>query len=342
MSSIGLLHCSDLHIGREPGNDQFTQKPVLRYANAHALPLARGLTEVVDDVAQQCGLGADEPPRVIMSGDLTATGHAKEFVVAHTYLRSFWRIVRDPQTRLAGLDVRDSTQDPNPRLAAVAGNHEQWRGRGFMHNVGYTPALRNTHFRATSWIRTWRSGNLELEVYGLDSNAGLPQAKGSWRQRGELDLSPGGEIANLERDLKQNSSAILPPGVQYRVRAFLLHHSLASGGGVKKASVQKLLELAETHSFAAVLTGHTHDFIANPRDTLPTRHHKLWELRSASALQGPENRQNPSAGFLAHRLWVDGNQVRWQAWRYLWDVAAQAFAIWQPDVAAPFADFVAP
>ena len=36
MSKLGLLHCSDLHIGKEPANDQFTNKPVFRYGNAHA------------------------------------------------------------------------------------------------------------------------------------------------------------------------------------------------------------------------------------------------------------------------------------------------------------------
>ena len=175
MSNIALLHCSDLHIGQEPGNDQFKNVPVIRYANAHALPLARGLREVVDDVAAQCGLGEEEEPYIVMSGDLTARGHAKEFVVAHSFLRSFWREVRSPEDKLAGMDVRDAISDSAPRLATIPGNHDQWKGQSYRNNVGYNPNLRGTHFRATYWRRAWQSGELELELYGLDSNAGLPQ-----------------------------------------------------------------------------------------------------------------------------------------------------------------------
>ena len=243
---------------------------------------------------------------------------------------------------MAGLDIRDAISQANPRLAAVAGNHDQWRGQGYLNNVGYTPGLRNTHFRPTYWKRTWQAGELELELYGLDSNAGLAQTKGNWRQRGSLDLSQGGEYDQLAAELQQNWPPNLPADVQYRVRALMVHHSLTSGGGLQSASVTKILELAEAYRFAAVLTGHTHEFKANPHDTLPTKKQKLWELRSASALQGPENRLKPAPGFLAHQIFVDGTHVQWQAWRYVWDASAQSFAILFADLANPFADFTVP
>jgi hypothetical protein len=342
MSNIALLHCSDLHIGQEPGNDQFKNVPVIRYANAHALPLARGLREVVDDVAAQCGLGEEEEPYIVMSGDLTARGHAKEFVVAHSFLRSFWREVRSPEDKLAGMDVRDAISDSAPRLATIPGNHDQWKGQSYRNNVGYNPNLRGTHFRATYWRRAWQSGELELELYGLDSNAGLPQTQGSWRQRGQLDLLKNGEVDQLETYLQQNQPPTLPAGISYQVRALVVHHSLASGGGLRSASCDRLLELAEAYHIAAILTGHTHDFLAKPMDTLPNKLRKVYELRSASALQGPENRLKPSPGILAHRIFVDANQVRWQAWRYEWDSSNKSFAILSQDLANPFADFIVP
>jgi hypothetical protein len=339
MSNIALLHCSDLHIGQEPGNDQFEKIPLFRLANAHALPLGRGLREVVDDVAVQCGLGEDEDAYIVMSGDLTARGHAKEFVVAHSFLRSFWREVRSPENQLAGMDVRDSLNDSAPRLAAVSGNHDQWKGKSYRNNVGYNPNLKGTHFRATYWRRAWQSGELELELYGLDSNAGLSTTF-SLNQRGQLDLSKNGEVDQLEAYLGKNQSPILPDGIRYQVRALVLHHSLASSG-LRRDSRDRLLALAETYHIAAILTGHTHDFLANPMDTMPNKQRKVYELRSASTMQGPENRSRPSPGFLAHRIFVDGNRVRWKAWRYKWDSWTQSFAILSQDVANPFADFVA-
>jgi hypothetical protein len=131
-------------------------------------------------------------------------------------------------------------------------------------------------------------------------------------------------------------------GRDLRNEHLVVHHSLASGGGLRSASCDRLLELAEAYHIAAILTGHTHDFLAKPMDTLPNKLRKVYELRSASALQGPENRLKPSPGILAHRIFVDANQVRWQAWRYEWDSSNKSFAILSQDLANPFADFIVP
>jgi len=341
-NSIGLVHSSDLHIGRDPANDQFTNVPLKRYGNAHAFMLGRGLREALDDVAVQCQVATDRELFHVMSGDLSATGHAKEFLVAHTFLRSLWRELREPESSVSGVNLNDSISHPAPRLATVPGNHDQWHGQSYLKNVGYNPTLRGRHFRSTFWRRSWQSGQFEFELYGLDSNAGLPQGHGSWRQRGELDLTANGEVDEMEKHLLNNPSDALPSRIGHRVRALVLHHSLASGGGLKTGSRTKLLELAESHGFAAILTGHTHDFLQDRLTTLSGRLTQVYELRSASAMQGPETRLNPSPGFLAHRIFVDRTQKRWQSWRYVWDSTLQGFAILRDDAKAPFADFVCP
>jgi Calcineurin-like phosphoesterase len=339
---IGLVHSSDLHIGRYPANDRFNSAPLLRYGNAHSLLLGRGLVDAMDDVAAVCQLASPQSLFHVMSGDLTATGHAKEFLVAHTYLRSFWRQTRSPETA-TGLNLNDPLAHQSPRLATVSGNHDQWRGQSFVKNVGYNPSLSGTHFRKTFWCRTWRSNRLELELYGLDSSAGLSTTKGTWSQPGRLDLSKGGDVARLEQHLKKNPLRPLPAGILGRARALVLHHSLASGGGLEAASQQQLLALAAAHGFAAILTGHTHDFLDNPMVVkLPGGgHRQIHELRSASATQGPEKR-TPAPGFLAYQIAIDGTQIRWKAWRFLWNPMAQSFAVWQPDRKKPFADFITP
>ncbi len=346
MASLALMHSSDYHFGREraPDASQFSTTWPWKYGNPHDWLLVRGLSEAVPFVQALCKAA----PLHTVSGDLTATGHEDEFLNAHTFLRSRWREKRDPESQTVGFDVRDSIQSSDPRLAVVAGNHDQWRGKGFLQNVGYTPALRSTHFRATHWKRTWSAGPIALELHGLDSNAGCPQSF-SFKQRGQLDFQTGGEVDQLENDLK--NPAPLPSGAAHRVRAFVIHHSLNSGGGLKRRSKRKLRTLAETHKVAAVLTGHTHDFLAKDHQTLPTNARRLWELRSASAVQGPESRVAPAPGFLAHHLFVEGAQVRWQSWRFVWDSAAKAFVLLDPYDPAnahdprrhkPFANFLCP
>ena len=341
-NAIGILHSSDLHIGREPANDQFTRVPVLRHGNGHSLLLARGLREAVNDVIAQWNLAEDDELYHVMSGDLTATGDGKEFLVGHSFLRSLWREKRSPHSSLIGFNLNEPDSHPGPRLVTVPGNHDQWKGQGFLKNVGYNPRLRRIHFRETFWIRQWRSGELEVEVYGLDSNAGLPQSRGPWRQRGELDLKKGGEVDRLEQHLANNPFNAMPPEISHRVRVLVIHHSFASGGGLKRRSRDSVLRLAESHRFAAVLTGHAHDFLNNPMDTQPGKLRTIIELRTASAMQGPETRLRPSPGFLAHRILVDGNRVRWQSWRYEWNATVQGFAVLSSDLSTPFADFFCP
>jgi hypothetical protein len=81
-------------------------------------------------------------------------------------------------------------------------------------------------------------------------------------------------------------------------------------------SQQALRYLAGRYSVAAILTGHTHDFLADRYDLVDFSPHQLREFRSATTLQAEARpfRQ----GFYGHQIVLDGGQVSWTAHPYQW------------------------
>jgi hypothetical protein len=173
----------------------------------------------------------------------------------------------------------------------------------------------------------WRSpsGALQLEIFGIDSNAGLRQQPVN---RFALGRFEDGDLRQLG-DMLQ--AATLSPDVQ-RVRAIITHHSLSYlsrfpyWGPLRKyemesESREELLRLAARGHVAAILTGHIHEFAFPPfpKETASGTQWVVRELRSASALQGPARRDNPLPGFLAHRIWLSRQGVQWSVYRYMWN-----------------------
>ena len=346
MDQIVLLHCSDVHFCEIPVNTNFSKLWGRRDQNAHDYQLCQGLQPAIEDVRMLTELPENEDLRIIVSGDLTATGGDNEFVVGHSFFRSHYRLRREELTSdRMGFDVRGGSAADQFPLRLVPGNHDHWWGSSWMW--GNNPNIRGSHFRDTPWLLAWRAGALELEVAGLDSCAGIDPKKRNKRQIGKLDLSNDGEVKRLKQALKVSDAKGLPDGVHARVRTIVVHHSLAYSGGLtgklelENASKQVLLELAEEFRIAAFLTGHTHDFFFDPPfDTLPKGSAKVYELRSASTLQGPHTRKTPEPpGFWAHKIWLDGGQAKWTSWRYYWN-GADGF---EPvDRAAPCVEFDPP
>jgi len=344
VDQIVLLHCSDVHFGEIPANNRFFPGP-MRGENAHDFQLCLGLNPAMEDIRDLTGLPDDEEIRIVVSGDLTATGGHKEYLVGHSFLRSLYRIRREPASDVAGFDIRANRTTEDLPLRAVPGNHDHWWGSRLMW--AKNPNIRGSHFRNTSWLLPWRSGALVLEVGGLDSCAGVDPKKRNIKQIGKLDLSKGGEVERLKDLLRKSDKAGLPQGATARVRTIVVHHSLAYAGGwwgalkLDDASKQALLEVAEEFRIAAFLTGHTHDFFFDPPfDTLPKRSSKVYELRCASTLQGPHSRDDPEApGFWAHKIWVERGQAKWTSWRYYWNGSSR----FEPkDRKKPCVDFPAP
>jgi hypothetical protein len=325
MDQIVLLHCSDVHFGEIPANNRFHRWGPMKAQNAHDFLLCLGLRPALEDMRDLTDLTDDQEVKIVVSGDLTLAGGDKEFLVGHSFLRSLYRVRREPASDVAGFDIQSNGNAEDLPLRAVPGNHDHWWGSRFMW--GNNPNIRGAHFRDTPWLLSWRTGALVLEVGGLDSCAGIDPRQRNVKQIGSLDLSKGGEFKILKDSLRQSNANGLPDGVARRVRVIVVHHSLAYAGGLRGAlkldddSKQALLELAEEFQIAAYLTGHTHDFFFEPPfPTLPNGSHRVYELRSASTLQGPHDRHDPEPpGFWAHKVSFDGKQVKWTAWRYYWN-----------------------
>jgi muconolactone delta-isomerase len=252
-------------------------------------------------------------------GDLTALGDTREYAVAHSFLLSRFHLRRGRTRAKVGLAV------PDAHLASVPGNHDHWDGDKWTR--AFNPAIVPRHFEAGPWRKVWRSsgGALRLELFGIDSNAGLRQQARNILARGSFE----------DRDLRQLEvllgAAGPSPGVQ-SVRAIVTHHSLSYqssfpfAGPLRKeemesASREELLRLAGQGQVAAILTGHVHEFAFQPftRKRASGTDWVVRELRSASALQGPARRNDPLPGLLAHRIWLGPQGVTWSVYRYMWN-----------------------
>jgi hypothetical protein len=280
MEQIVVLHFSDTHFGAILANNQFSW---LTGWAAHDMLLCRAVPLALDDVRVLLALEDSHELCVAVSGDLTCTGESKEFPVAHSFFRSQWYL-RRPPSRGVGLSVQDG------RLAYIPGNHDHWDGQR-VPPLAYTPSILRQHFYPTPWRTLWKSpgGSLELELYGIDSNAGLKNQSQNFLARGSFAAS---ELAQMENLLQESDAHPLPTGT-VRVRAILTHHSLAYHDRLLRkqalddVSRDRLLDLAGKHRIAAILTGHTHDFYLNKPFLVPVpgvSNHEVHELRSATTL----------------------------------------------------------
>jgi 3',5'-cyclic AMP phosphodiesterase CpdA len=297
MGKIILAQISDLHFDENILNDRFNRVPG---REGHDKVLAFGLMPALEGIPIDCQ--TTEPLHVVVSGDLTRTGEASEFAVAHTLLLSTVRLNLLPPPDLLGYGT------PEDRFMSVPGNHDQY-GAGPM--AAFNPTLSGVHFDATPWHRRIRdsTGELTLDLFGIDSNSGrIPAPPG-------LNLLAWGQVADLELNSLENLLRRTPHApTGQTIRALVMHHSLSYFGGVPGAllwmgallsrSKRRLRHMCATYGISAVLTGHTHDLfckelVSNSGGGVP---HVFWELRSPSTLIGPV--YNHVHGFLVHELQI--------------------------------------
>lgn len=308
MDQISILHLSDLHINHVVVNNQMSWIGGWR---AHDFLLCQALNSSLGDVRWLLNT-QDAPLRVVVSGDLTAAGGASEFPIAHSLIRSLLRWRRLMPSGELGLRASDD------QVGVVAGNHDQWGGQKLPPtalNLGLVPV----HFRRTPWMKEWREGALVVELFGIDSNAGLTNT--NWRARGRFSDSD----LNALRVLIAESDKQVLNAKETRVRVIVTHHSPSYLAPLYSrplhcteldaASRENLLQLCRDFNISAVLTGHTHDFLFK---SLSTDAEGPMELRSASTLQGPA-RRTPAPGFLVHRIRKQTDVTTWAAWRYGFD-----------------------
>lgn len=333
MSEFGVLHVSDFHFGGRLDPWIYFNAPLVKYRNPHSLELAAGLQEAILSIPENHDIPV-EAIKIIMSGDVTATGSEHEFCVAHTYVQAGFRFTCPASSDLGlGCDVHHST------LLKVPGNHDQWCGTHFPGKCGYNTQLSGTHFVPTPWHDIWDYDGSRVHFFGIDSCSGLSTNAPTWNQEAALDLSVGGEVDRLEDELRhvqQNDPAD-------HLNVLVLHHSLASTG-FDLPSKHRLLDLVETYAIRIVLTGHTHDSFTQQLDSIHAHGKKLesFEIRAPSALQGPPSRTWPEApGFLLHTVrpihgYSGGTEFEWNAYRYQWDVPTACFELFDKSSPSSF------
>lgn len=323
MSSLGIIHFSDLHIGESP-SPAHSRIPYKRRANAHDWILAKEFQRMHSVVKNFLQIDQDDL-YFVMSGDLTANGGYGELVNGHTYIQGRWE-TSCPANQVVGLNF-DLTTNPPP-LLKIPGNHDQWDGKGWRRGRGFNPRNAGIHFADTPWIKYWQTSDFLIQIIGIDSCSGLSSKWGNASSSGSFDLSPTGELEQLKQLLSTPSPKTDLPVF----RVLVVHHSLACQSSLDKLSRDELLDMARQYQIGVFLTGHTHDAFVWQLDDPGSNGSKLnsWEFRSASTLQGPHDRSwHSPPGFLVHKLELEEHngvsQLRWTCHRFAWDAAQHFF-----------------
>lgn len=316
-NGIVVVHISDLHINDELNNNMFPYGFSGYYG--HDRILVQALLNSFHDVRKLTGLPNHEPLRLLVSGDLTASGIWKEFTNAHTVLG--WLSVAAGIGNLPAFPPGGGPLfPPFVPFIQVPGNHDQWDGHR-IHMYRFNRFLAGIVFEGLPWRRMWTSGTLEVDVWGLDSNAGddtLPFGNWNICAIGSLDTK---HLDSVRHALASEPRPKNPPTGKAIVRVLVVHHSPSYSGytlHLHEDSRTNLLQLVADCEFQVVLTGHIHSFDCDHNLPVPGGG-SVWELRSASTLQGPATRRSPKPGFLVHKIWADDQLVtHWHTWRYVY------------------------
>lgn len=319
VEQIVFAHVSDPHFAA----DRVSPDAVRALGqDGHDLLLCQALPEALEDLRDRTGMADGSRLPLVMSGDLTRTGQTpEEFETGREYFESTWPNPDQLPTRRYGLDLGTRS------VLMIPGNHDHWDG-DTQNMWGYNGAIKPLFFPRTPFLRTLRSPSRRLivELYGLDSCSGFSPigVGGNVRARG---LIADEELNKLTRLLAVSASRFPNDrgAVERCVRVFVCHHSFqgnwllgwfAGSLELHNDSQRTLRYLAGRYRVAAILTGHTHDFLADRYD-IPPYTHAIREFRSATTLQAPA--RYFKQGFFGHRILLDGRgRVWWTAFPYQW------------------------
>jgi hypothetical protein len=336
MDRILLVHLSDLHMG-SIFNGFYSPSAVRSGFNGHDIVLCRRLRKALRDLPNDPDVVlGNNPLYFVVTGDLTCTGLETDVTTAYTYLLA--HLVEDGSGVRCGLSVAGE------RLWTIPGNHDHWNGNHSWPQPAYNGHIFRNCYRQTPWRDTVTSpgGQLQLHLFGVDSNSGLAWHSTNGRAGGSLSYRELDRLSGLEKLLTDSDAARqqLPAGV-HQVRAVLCHHSFSnlaqSPPGalarLKRAvsaaffgkmpdpldaqSRQALIDLAHQYSVKAILTGHAHFFWDEPHPP-PGGGAAVWELRSSTPVQGPTpepDDESATQGFFLHEIRLEDGAAA-PAWRY--------------------------
>jgi hypothetical protein len=246
MAHLSLLHISDLHLGPRPAGGR---APVDGYCT-HDFLRIEALMFKVSDLSQRAAQKGGALA-CIVTGDLVTWGNPSSFAVAHTYLHERFQTTKQTYVGLQCLAPLDW-------IETVPGNHDYWPGRRM---VGGVPP--NDHFEMDPWSHRWDVGRIQLNLFGIDTNAGVA-AFGAPRV-----LAQGNITQAHMNDLDRRLSGLVRPRGSKSFTIVAMHHSLELRGnryipGLFRSCIMEprrrddLLQLLHDREVDAILTGHTH------------------------------------------------------------------------------------
>lgn len=325
MSKLVLtaVHISDLHIGLvDPASGQshldgIDERWWRHFSLFHGYlgHCGRALEQLAEFHASQRAMAekAGSAFATLVTGDITATGNAQEFVNAEAFLTGRLPVPGVP--RSIGL-----MHDEFSELYMTPGNHDVWSGHS-ARSLGDFPMLGGP----TAAFRTYfpdpvqvydpipLANGFSLRFVAIDSNA---DANSRFQK-----IAARGSFASACATLR----ARLPSHANGEARILLLHHSyahrwrVALGMGLRSAIA--LRTLVHDAKISVMFTGHVHDprpttaglsevrcGCTTARDEFP----KTWQLP-------PNGHTLPRNTSLVHKVYEDGNKLILESelWRRL-------------------------
>lgn len=331
---INLVQISDPHFGKLFTNSKehwTTRVPVAgklgKGLNTHDYILCQALDQCLnEDIRDLSGIDDEDELVLVMGGDLTATGHAKEFEVANTFLFSHHTVIQGQRLQTVGLDLpieldgNGSDDACSKKLyAGIPGNHDHWNGASTLpFQRGYSPEVYQYFFASPPFVTRYWFDDLELCVFGIDSCSMF-----SSRLINRNPFANGGFSVQHRKEfrecLERELSKPLSQDCRVRTAVILCHHPFStdgSAGPLCLRCVNWLCQIAAEFGIRMVLTGHTHRTWTASMEWESTQQTncRVREVRCPTTLQTPAEFDSEylSPGLWLHQISVDRNDVLWK------------------------------
>ena len=294
MSSIVLLHLSDLHFGPDGDPVAQTRKPG---QEVHDPDLIRFLSKRIRRLRAKC-LAEDTLFHVVCTGDLTGTGTAQELRRALRFLRTDHSIGEEGDEQaaeaLAHGEYSGLGLDPS-EFTLVPGNHDHWGGPASwpnlpVHNPGLLDLLDSNKLtdlmRGVNWDGKLADffveqkplvvGGLTLRICGMDSSSGwrgaltgvsarpIQSGRLSMQQVerlekwGEAQGQHAGQVVNVV--LHHHDLEPWPENDDLLQRLYAARKPLTRRPWpLEPISRHRLIERCQKQKVSLVLSGHQHD-----------------------------------------------------------------------------------
>jgi hypothetical protein len=312
-----FVHISDIHIGDvDPGNGDaaldataknwWRRHPLFDGFLGHSYRALDHLTRLFIKLRR---LSSAE---LIVTGDLTTTGHGSQFVLAKTFLEAHWALMPGSLLGCAA---------PGTFARSIPGNHDHWPGKRRILG-GPTKAL-GAAFPSLPFVHKQPlAGGKTLVFTAINTDA---QVRSVSVER----LYARGSFASQ----LQKAQTKLGARQSNEIRVLLLHHSRTHARfalGIVPASRAALDAFIKDCGISIILSGHTHTPWAGVTSvTDGARQWDVLDARSGTTTQrdfAPPSWKLPAAEearrfskntLLVHRLVAQPTHIDWEVFLYV-------------------------